>query len=64
MGVIFGLIGQFYYLYDLCTCSFEDQNKFLIEFCFTKILLLMSIQCIFGLNKFLVPLPGILVSHW
>ena len=60
--MIFRLIGPLYFLYDLCTCSFEDQNKFLIEFFFTKIILLMSIQCIFGFKKFLVPLLEILVS--
>ena len=55
MGTISELIGPLYYLYD--------QSKSFIEFS-DKFILLMSIQCIFGLNKFLVPLPGILVSLW
>ena len=59
MGTISGLIGPLYYLYDLCTCSFFDQIKSLIEFS-DKIILLMSLQVIFGFNKFLVSLPGII----
>ena len=58
MGTISGLIGPLYYLYDLGTCIFYDQSKSLIEFS-DKIILLMSIQVIFGLNKFLAPFPGI-----
>ena len=63
MGTIFGFIGLLYYLCDLCTCSFKTKENLLFNLV-TKIILLMSIQCIFGLNKFLVPLPGILVGLW
>ena len=59
--MIFGLIGLLHYLYDLCTCSFSDQVKSLIEFS-EKIILLMSIQVIFGFNKFLTSLQRILVN--
>ena len=58
MGTISRLIGPLYYLYDLCTCSFYDQIKYLIEFS-DKIILLMSLQVIFGFNKFLAPFSGI-----
>ena len=61
METISGLIGPLYYLYDLCTCSFQDQIKSLIEF-IEKIIILMSIRVIFGFNKFLESLPAILVS--
>ena len=50
MGMISGLIGQLYYLYDLYACSFLDQSKFSIEFS-DKIIFLMSIQCILGLYQ-------------
>ena len=63
MGTISGLIVPLYYLYDLCTCNFLDQIKSLIEFS-DKIILLMSLQVIFGFNKFLAPLSGTLFSPW
>ena len=50
MGTISGLIGPLYYLYDLCTCNFLYQIKSLIEFS-DKIILLMSIQVIFGCQQ-------------
>ena len=58
MGTVSGLIGPLYYLYDLCTCSFQDQIKSLIEFR-DKITFLMSIQVVFGFNMFLAPFLGI-----
>ena len=63
MRTVSGLIGPLYYYYDLCTTTcalavFKDQIKSLIKFS-NKIILLVSIQVIFGVNKFLVSLPGI-----
>ena len=57
MGTISGLIDPLYYFTTCALVAFKIELKNLNEFN-DKTILLMSIQIIFGLNKFLAPLPG------
>ena len=56
MGTISQLIGPLLLLVRLVHLQYYDQTKSLINSLKNFI---MSIQVLFGLNKFLVPLPGI-----